>query len=148
MVLVLVLVGEQYCSRAVPSVPSGRTTHCSNTADEPAHRKWIRTFHRHVSRRFDAVETAEGPSRPQPITCARPAELLHQQVHLNRSVPLLVLGTLPLAAHLLRLLLGTLPLAGHLSPPLACASISQQIDTQRLSSGRLQESGHVPSVSL
>lgn len=55
MVLVLVLVGEQYCSRAVPSVPSGRTTHCSNTADEPAHRKLMKTFNRHVSRRFGSM---------------------------------------------------------------------------------------------
>lgn len=44
MVLVLVLVGEQYCSRAVPSVPSGRTTHCSKTADEPADRKLVKRF--------------------------------------------------------------------------------------------------------
>lgn len=48
MVLVLVLVGEQYCSRVVPSVPSGRTTHCSNTADEPADRVLIKTFNHHV----------------------------------------------------------------------------------------------------
>lgn len=41
MVLVLVLVGVQYCSRAFPSAPSGRTTHCSNTAEEPADRTWV-----------------------------------------------------------------------------------------------------------